>query len=147
MTDARFADADLDRPLALRAETPEELPILAALAQDAVLTVGDVGHDARHRRLALLVSRFRWEDAEAAEREGRPFERVRALLVVSDVMRVLHDGIDMSWVPGEDGTGRLLLRFAGDGTIAAEAECLSVDLRDVSRPHQAVSGHMPRHED
>ena len=37
---------------------------------------------ARHRRFSLLVNRFRWEDAPAAERQGRPFERVQALLAV-----------------------------------------------------------------
>ena len=157
--DARFADADPDQPLALRAEDAEDLPVLAALAQDAVLTVGDIAYDPRRRQLALLVSRFRWEDADAARAEGRPYERVRALLVLGDVLRVRHDGIDrddpalvlslldLGWQPGDDGTGTLILQFAGDGAIAAEVEALSVDLRDVARPHRAVSGDMPAHGD
>ncbi|WP_112874315.1 DUF2948 family protein [Paracoccus endophyticus] len=156
--DASFAEGDPAQVLAIRAESPEDLPVLAALAQDAVLTVGDIRHDTRARRLALLVSRFRWEDAEAARAEGRPYERVRALLVIGDALRVRHDGIprddaatvlsllDLSWQPGEDGTGTLHLRFAGDGTIAVDAECVNVDLRDVARPHRAVSGAAPRHE-
>ena len=118
--DARFADADADRPLAIRAEDARDLAVLAALAQDAVLTAADMAWDARARRLSLLVSRFRWEDAEAARAEGRPFERVRALLVVGDALRVRHDGIDrddpgtvlsllnLAWQPGPDGTGTLM---------------------------------------
>ncbi|MBV0891567.1 DUF2948 family protein [Paracoccus sp. Z118] len=160
--DASFHDAG-PGPLALRAETPEELPILSALAQDAVLTVGDIHYDRAARTLALLVSRFRWEDV--AERaalnenpESRPYERARALLVIRDVTAVRSDGIDkterdtvlsllaLDWTPGEDGTGTLILTFAGDGALAADCECLTVDLRDVNRPHKAVSGHMPRHE-
>ena len=156
--DARFADADPDQPLAIRAEDADDLAILSALAQDAVLTVGDIAWDTRARRLALLVSRFRWEDAEAARAEGRPFERVRALLVVGDARRVRHDGIDRSdpgtvlsllgvdWQGAEDGTGTLMLNFAGDGTIAVDAECVSVDLRDVARPHQALARAIPRHD-
>ena len=157
--DARFADADPDQPLALRAGDAGDLTVLAALAQDAVLSVADIFYDPRRRQLALLLSRFRWEDADAARAEGRAFERVRALLVIGDVLRVRHDGIDRSdqalvlsllelgWQPGEDGTGTLTLQFAGDGAIAAEVEALSVDLRDVARPHRAVSGDMPSHGD
>lgn len=158
MTDARYADADPAASLAIRAEDADDLRILAALAQDAVLTVGDMAHDANARRFSLLINRFRWEDAGAARREARPFERVRALLVVSDALRVRHDGIDRSdpgtvmslldiaWQPGQDGTGVLTLTFAGDGTIAIDAECLSVDLRDVTRPYRAVSGDIPSHD-
>lgn len=158
MTDARFADADPDRALMLRAEDTEDLSVLAALAQDAVLTAGDLTWDRRGRRFAALLSRFRWEDAAAAQAEGRPYERVRALLTIGDVLAVQHDGIDRSdpstvlsllsldWQAGPDGTGRLLLHFAGDGTIAVEAEALSVDLRDVARPHKALSGTLPRHD-
>lgn len=155
--DARFADAD-PRPLALKAEDEVDLRILSSLVQDAVLTGADISHDMKARRLALLVTRFRWEDAEAAQGEGREFERVRSLLVISDVMRVVSDGIApdeetvlellaIRWLPGDDGTGRLSLDFAGDGTILAEVECINLDLRDVTRPHRAVSGKAPSHPD
>ena len=40
MTDARYADAGPDIPLAIRAEDAEDLRVLAALTQDAVLTAG-----------------------------------------------------------------------------------------------------------
>ena len=161
MSDASFHDADGHGPLALRAETPDELPILSALCQDAVLTVGDIRYDGTARSLALLVSRFRWEDL--ADREDvpdadRPYERVRTLLVIRDVTAVRSDGISrdekdmvlsllsLGWTPGADGTGTMVLTFAGDGALAADCECLSVDLRDVNRPHAAVSGSVPRHD-
>ena len=57
--DARFADAD-PRPLALRAEDEADLRILSSLVQDAVLTGADISHDAKARRLSLLITRFRW---------------------------------------------------------------------------------------
>lgn len=157
--DARFADADPDQPLALRAGDEADLTVLATLTQDAVLSVSDITYDRRSRQFALLLNRFRWEDAEAARAANRPFERVRSLLAVGDVMQVRHDGIDRSdpatilslldiaWQPGADGTGILMLNFAGDGTIAIEVEALSVDLRDVTRPYRAVSGDMPAHGD
>lgn len=156
MNDARFADAD-PAPLALLASDPEDLTIVSALTQDAVLPVTDIAYDPRHRQLALLVNRFRWEDADHARREGRPYERVRAVLLISDVQKVQSDGIDrndadmilellaLEWQPGKDGTGRLMLEFAGDGTLAVNAECLNVELRDVTRPYLAPSRKVPQH--
>lgn len=156
MADARFEDG-AEGPLTLRAEAPEDLAVIAALLQDAVLSVADIRRDPRARRFALLVNRFRWEDKAAAEAEKRPYERVRALLVISDVTGVSSQGLnpkdrdtvisvlDLGWEAGEDGTGRVLLTLAGDGMIAVSAECLSVDLRDVTRPYRAVSGAAPHH--
>lgn len=170
MADASYTDGAQGGALAIRAETPDELPILSALCQDAVLTVGDIRYDGTARTLALLTSRFRWEDladrapafglasAAAAEDADRPYERVRAILAVRDVTAVRSDGIgredkdtvlsllSLGWTPGPDGTGTLVLTFAGDGALAVDCECLSVDLRDVNRPHRAVSGAMPRHD-
>lgn len=155
--DARFSDAD-SGPLLLRAEDEADLRILSALVQDAILPASEISYDPKARRLALLINRFRWEDADQARAEGRGFERVRALLVVEDVLRVQSDGIDrdgdtvlellaLDWQPGEDGTGRLALEFAGDGTLAIEAECINLLLRDVTRPYLAPSGKAPGHPD
>jgi len=156
--DARFSEG-AEAALSLGAATPEDLKVLSALVQDAVLTAADIGLDRRARRLALLLNRFRWEDRAAAERQGRPFERVRSLLILDDVVRVASQGIDrgdgdtvlsvlsLGWERGEDGTGRVEIVLAGDGAIAAEAECLNVTLRDVSRPYAAPSGKAPGHPD
>lgn len=158
MSDARFEDGG-EQPLALRAETVEDLGVIAALVQDAVLPASEIVWEAKARRLAFLINRFRWEDKPAAEAEKRPYERVQSLLVISDVRRVSSMGIDradkdlvlsvldLGFVAGEDGAGRIELTLAGDGAIAAEVECLSVDLRDVTRPYRAVSGQAPRHPD
>ena len=158
MSDASFHDVD-PGPLTLRAEGAEDISVLSMLVQDAVLTGTDLTFDRKRRQLALLINRFRWEDAEAAAREGREYERVRAVLLISDITGLRSDGIKrddpdevlsllaLAWQPGEDGTGQLALEFAGDGTIVADVECISVDLRDVTRPYVANSGHMPRHDD
>lgn len=157
IADARFADAD-PAPLALMAEDEQDLRILSALLQDAVLPASEMSYDHRARTLALLLNRFRWEDAEQAAAEARDYERVRSVLLIRDVMRVLSDGISrdadtvlellaMEWQPGADGTGRLVLDFAGDGTLVAELECINIDLRDVTRPYRAVSGRVPSHPD
>ncbi len=153
MTDARFEDAD--RPLRIRAETAEDLPVLAALAQDAVGAVGDARFMPRARRFAALIARFRWEDAEAAKAAGRPYERVRAMLVVENVLAARARGLSpaasdavynllsMSFEPAEDGAGELRLTLSGGADIALDVEALEVSLSDMARPHAARG--LPRH--
>ena len=72
MTDARFEDG-AERALRLRAETPEDLAVISALTQDALAEVKDAAWTPKRRRFSVLLTRFRWEDAAAARREGRPF--------------------------------------------------------------------------
>ena len=157
MSDARFEDG-AERPLLLSAVDPEGLQVISALVQDAVFPASQMRWEPRRRRFAVLLNRFRWEDRARAEARGRPYERVRALLVVEDALRVRSQGLDpsdggtvlsllaLAWEPGEAPAGRLVLTLAGDGALAVEAECLEVTLRDVTRPYAAPSGKVPRHD-
>jgi ketosteroid isomerase-like protein len=86
--DARFEDAD-EAPMALRALDEGDLKVLAALVQDAVFPASEMKWDRRRRRFAVLLNRFRWEEAGR-----RPPERVRALLVIEDALKVASQGID-----------------------------------------------------
>ena len=156
MTDARFEDG-ADAPLRLIVQEAADVTILSGLLQDAVLPISEMTWKPRQRRFALLVNRFRWEDRPAAEAAHRPYERVRALLVVEDVLSVRTSGIDraegdlvlsilaLEFQPGADGMGRLTLVLAGDGAVALEVEALEVRLEDVTRPYRAPSGRVPDH--
>ena len=156
MTDARFEDGR-DAPLHLKALDAEDLRVISSLAQDAVLPVTEMKWQAGRRRFALLLNRFRWEDAAAATRRKRDFERVQSVLVVEDVMKVSSQGIDradadlvlsllsIDFEPGQDGTGRLILTLAGDGAVALTVEALDVTLKDVTRPYIAPSRQAPQH--
>jgi hypothetical protein len=156
MTDARFEDGD-DRPLRLIAQDVADLPVLASLVQDAVFPITEMRFDARARRFALLLNRFRWEDRPAAEAAKRPYERVRSLLVIDDVLRLRSSGIDrtdrdtvlslltIAFAQGADGMGTLTLTLSGDGGIAIDVEAVNLRLEDVSRPYAAPSGKIPDH--
>lgn len=156
MADAKFEDG-VAGALALMAQSPDDLAVISTLTQDAVLTAADLRWDAKARQLVLLINRFRWEDRDAAERQNRPFERVRALLILSDVTKIASQGVtkgdadtvlsllDLAWEPADDGAGVLKLTFAGDGALAVSMECLNLDLRDVTRPYRAPSGKLPTH--
>ena len=158
MTDAKFEDG-ADGPLRLIAGDPEGVTVLSALLQDAVFPITEMTYAVKRRRFALLLNRFRWEDRDAAEAARRRYERVQSLLVFEDVLSVKTTGLDrkdkdmilsllaVTFTPGEDGTGRVDLLLAGDGTIALQVEVLDASLRDVSRPYVAPSGRVPTHEE
>ncbi|MXQ08031.1 DUF2948 family protein [Alphaproteobacteria bacterium GH1-50] len=154
--DARFEDGG-ERPLRLKAEDADDLGVLAALVQDAVFPVTEMAWRPSERRFALLINRFRWEDKALAEQRGRPVERVQSLLAIDDVQAVRSQGVDRSdkgvvlalltvtFVPGDDGTGRIELTLAGDGAIALNVETVNVTLQDVTRPYIAPSRKAPSH--
>ncbi len=156
MTDARFEDGE-EAPLRLIARDGASLPVLAALVQDAVLPASEMSFSRPRRRFALMLNRFRWEDEVAGQNARRPYERVKSLLVVDEVLAVRSQGIardadtvlsllDISFDGADDGAGQVTLTFAGDGALRLEVEALDVTLRDVSQPYVAPSGKAPRHD-
>lgn len=158
MADARFEDGEIG-PLNLVARDAGDLEVISALVQDAVLTGADLKWERSKRRFACLINRFRWEDERAAEAAKRPYERVRALLVIEDAGAVRSQGIDrgdpetvlsilsLGWEPGPDGTGAVTLVLAGDGAVRVEVEALEVTLHDVTKPYIAPSRKKPAHRD
>lgn len=156
--DATFEDG-AERPLNLGALDASDLQVISALMQDAVLPVTEITFQRSKRRFALLLNRLRHEDVPAAQRLGRPVERVQTVLAISDVMGVESQGIDrrqtdmvlsllsVAFKPTTDGAGHVLLTFAGDGAIRLSVEALDVTLRDVTRPYVAPSGKVPKHPD
>jgi len=154
--DAKFEDGG-EAPLHLKAMDAEDLQVISALAQDAVFPGTEMKWDTKGRRFALLINRFRWEDQANATSRKRDFERVQAILLVEDVLKVSSQGIDrkdadtilsllsVDFEPGTDGTGRVVFNLAGDGAIALNVETLDVTLKDVTRPYVAPSRKAPAH--
>lgn len=157
MSDARFSDS-AEQPVRLRAESVQDLEVISALLQDAVGRTDRVAWTPRRHRFTALLNRFRWEDAAAAARQKRPYERVQALLVVDGALKVRAAALDptdrstvlsllaLDFEPGAEGAGVLRLRLAGGAEMALDVECLDVTLMDVSRPYQAQSAAVPRHD-
>ena len=155
--DAKFEDGG-EAPLRLKALDVEDLNVMAALVQDAVFPAAEMKWDRKARRFAILLNRFRWEDADRAATRKRDYERVQSVMVIEDVMAVKSQGVDpreadmvysllsMAFHPGEDGMGRLELTLAGDGAVAVDVEALEVVLKDVTRPYVAPSKRAPAHD-
>jgi hypothetical protein len=156
MTDATFEDS-YDKPLQLKARDTEDLTVLSALCQDAVVPTGEISYDAEHRCFAMLINRFRWEDRPRAQARKRDVERVQSVLMFEDVQSAQSSGItsndkdaiiailSLTFEARNDGTGRLEITLAGDGAIALELEALNITLKDVTRPYIAPSKTTPQH--
>ena len=156
MTDARFEDAEAG-PLRLSAFDAEGLSVISALVQDAVFPITEMTYARPRRRFAVMLNRLRHEDIPEARRQGRAIERVQSLLVLDEVLAVHLSGIDrtqtetvlsllaLTFEPGEQGAGRVVLTLAGDGALALTVEALDIHLRDVTRPYAAASGKVPDH--
>jgi dipeptidyl aminopeptidase/acylaminoacyl peptidase len=158
MSDATFEDG-VEQPLRLKALDVEDLAVVSGLVQDAVFPGSEIKWDRTARRFALLLNRFRWEDADEAETRKRDYERVQSVLVIEDALRVQSQGVDprdsdmvlsvlaIAFVEGTDGGGFVDLTLAGDGVIRVEVEALEVVLKDVTRPYVAPSKAKPTHTD
>jgi hypothetical protein len=138
-----------EKPLRLLAQDDEDLQILSAHLQDAVLRVGDLAYLARQRRFVILMNRFCWECCDGLG------SRVRCGLHFDDVLSVKARGIDQSdadavlqllalrFTPAGDGGGAVDLLLAGGGAVRLEVECISAGLTDLTGPWPATA--RPQH--
>jgi len=123
--------------LKLLALDAEDLEVISATTQDAVVRVGDMGYARGDRRFALLMNRFAWED------EGPKGQRKRTALHFDRVKAVRATGINLEAVDGvlellavrfeptDDPAGAVELAFAGGGTLRLEVECLEARMQDL----------------
>lgn len=133
---------DDSKPISLMALDTEDLAIISAHLQDAVLRLSDINWRPGDRRLALALRRFDWTSPES-----RPQRRLSALHF-NRVSRVVHKDIApqsealnllaISFEPGEAPSGALRLDFSGGGVIRAEIECIEAQLKDLGPVWEAA---------
>lgn len=143
--------------LKLAAFDAEDLAVLSAHVQDAVLTSSDLAFLAREQRFALVLQRFGWEQVVAPagqdscpqlERRlsGLHFERVLAVRskAVSRNGAQALELLAINFTAGDAPAGTISLIFAGNAEIQLDVECIEAALSDlgVSWP----TGQMPQHD-
>jgi hypothetical protein len=143
------------KDLKLFALDAEDLGVLSAHLQDAVVRVGDMAFLPRERRFVALVNRFHWPAALASSSPA--YQRRRAALRFERVSAVQVHGIDLKakrqvlsllatqFAPHgpEDPAGVVTLVFAGDAAIRIEMECIEAVLEDLGAAWAA--GRKPEH--
>jgi hypothetical protein len=131
---------DRDR-LRLAAIDEEDLAIVSAHVQDAVLKVGDMVYLPKERRFAVAMNRFTWEKAQDGSR--RDFERRRAVMTLDRVLSARTAQIDRSrpdtvlellavnFEATDAPAGLVTLYFAGGGAVQLTVEVIEVRLADL----------------
>jgi hypothetical protein len=126
--------------LKLQALDEEDLAVLSAHVQDAVLKVGDLVYLPKERRFAVGMNRFIWEKADGRRRN---YERRRTALTFDRVQSVQASHIRrdrpeavlellaISFEPVDAPGGLVTLYFAGGGAVRIEVECIEVRLADL----------------
>ncbi|MDI7774979.1 DUF2948 family protein [Asticcacaulis sp. EMRT-3] len=136
------------KPLRLIAQSPDDLPALSALVQDAALRAGDLSYTPAGRHFTLRMNRFCHE--AALDRSGAIL-RAPAVLRISCVQKVQVRGfdptraaqalalLDLSAEALDAPAFALTLRFAGEGAkdVRIEAECIDILLLDLTAPRRA----------
>lgn len=125
--------------LKLRAVDAEDLAVVSACLQDAIVGITDMTWDREGHRFLLVASRFCWEGFQ--DREDEPLARVHAGLCIDGVTAVRHRGIDrsqrdamLSLLAMHLVEGAIHLEFAGGGTIRLEADRILCHLQDLDEP-------------
>ena len=83
--------------LKLLALDTEDLEVISAHVQDAVVRVADMGYARGDRRFALLMNRFDWESGQGRRDKG---VRKRAALHFDAVQSVVTSGFDPAAAEG-----------------------------------------------
>lgn len=134
--------------LRLTALDTEDLAIISAQMQDAVLLAGDMRYDRKRRQFVLLANRFAWDDPETPQRRrtGLHFDRVLAVktlnmgqLETDEVLSLLS----VTFAELDAPSGEVLLAFADGATIRLSVECLEVQMADLGPAWAAVA--VPSH--
>lgn len=124
--------------LRLLAQDEEDLAVISAAMQDAVMKVGDIIYEPAGHRLTIAFNRYRWEAGGG--------ERVRCGLQLGGVLSVqarkirrgakdaVLELLALTFTQGEAPGGDVTLSFSGGGDLKASVECIEAVLADVSNP-------------
>jgi hypothetical protein len=126
--------------LKLLAEDEEDLSVISAHVQDAVMRVGDLAYLKQTRRFAAFLNRYCWEGCPDSgignrTRSGLHFNNVlsvKSINVRQDDPEALVELLAIRYEPGT-----IDLMLAGGGLIRLEVEAIDATLRDVSEPWKA----------
>jgi hypothetical protein len=144
--------------LKLIALDAEDLAIVSAHLQDAVLKVADMTFLPREKRFAAVANRFDWVEAIGSEAaQDRPYARRRTALRFERVLGAQVHGLDLknkgavvsllavSFEPGAPPEGHVTLQFADGAAVRLHVECIETELRDLGPVWEARS--RPKHPD
>ncbi len=146
MTDDRLKLAALDA---------DDLAVISAHLQDAVLKVGDMTWLPGERRFAAVLNRFDWEHELSAEKgpwrrrqAGLSFDRVMGAQIKqlrTDQPDIVLELLAIEFEADDPPGGTVIFQFAAGGAVRLQVECIEARLSDIGPEWETVS--RPEHED
>ena len=133
--------------LRLRAEDADDLAVISACLQDALVSVRDLAYDPEARSFVFVANRFRWE--AGGEGEAVRFERTLCGVAFDEVEGVAYRGFHRSEEdrilsllairpnPATSG-GTIDLDFSGGPAIRLTASVIRCHARDLGEPWPTV---------
>ena len=145
-----------DRPFRVRADDDDDLAVVSAYLQDAVVPLAETAFEPAEARFALVASWFRWEKAlraKVAAEGGEPLGLVHCWVRFEGVTAVKVRGVDpkaergrmlnLLQIAHRDGCVDLIC--ADDVTIRLDVRRLACQVEDLGEPWPTVL--RPTHED
>ncbi len=135
--------------LKLAALDEQDLAVISAHVQDAVMKTGDLEYLPARQRFVLPMNRFAWEVKSGLFRQRN--ERRQSVLHFDRVLGAKTSGIArdrpeevlsllaISFVPLQAPAGLVELIFSGGGAIMLDVECIEARLADLGGAWQATS--------
>ena len=140
--------------LKLLAYTKEDLNVISAHLQDAIVFASDIAYLKKNRILLIQLNRFMWEDVEKGV--FRKNKRIRTVLKFDNVMHVVSKNINqndknvcLDFLAIEskikaDKSYDINLIFSGGAIVEINSEVIEVKLDDQGSPW--VSKAKPKHK-
>ena len=140
--------------LKLLATSDEDLRVIAAHLQDAIVSVQDIANLKKNKIFLIQLNRFMWEDVEKGV--FRKNKRIRTVLKFDNVISVLSKNINIkdnksfldfltiesNLLP--DKSYEIKLIFSKDSVIKIKAEVIDVTLDDQGLPWETQT--QPKHD-
>ena len=126
--------------LKLIARTVEDLRVVSAHLQDAIVNINDIANLKKNKILLLQLNRFMWEDVEKGL--FRKNKRIRTILKFENVIKVKSRNINLAGKDKfldfltietnqmTDNNYEMKILFAGDSIVKVTAEVIEVTLDD-----------------
>ena len=143
---------DLPRLIAFDAD---DLAVIAANLQDALIRVGDMAFLPRSKQFAMVAARFDWVGAVSQKTGSSAYERCQTGLHFGRVLKVSCLGfhcrdealvlnlLDIGFKETAPPAGFVEFIFSAGRALRLEVECLEAEIRDLGFRWQARSA--PHH--
>ena len=140
--------------LKLQASSQEDLRVISAHLQDAIVSVTDIANLKKNRTFLMQLNRFMWEDIEKGI--NRKSKRIRCALKFEGILKVKSKKINQNNInkrleclaiecnEASNKNNEIKFYFAGGGIITLISESIEAIMHDLGESWNVK--HVPKHK-